>query len=112
MVNCRRMSATQLHEHDSLDPRDARIARLEEIVAFQGALLARSNFRIDMVENLLGIPIPPDVDQGGLRLMVKVALPRCGLSESAVRKLIRENKIGHVWVCGRVFVTELPTRRR
>src|ERR1700722_16212222 len=98
-------------QHDELDDGDARIARLEEIVAFQGALLERSNFRIDTVENILGIPVPPDVDRSGLMLKAKEAACKSGYSESAIRKMVKQDRIGYVR-CGRkLFITSLPSVR-
>jgi hypothetical protein len=43
---------------------------------------------------------------------VKTAAHRSGLSESGIRKLVRENRVAHEWIGGSVFLTAVPTRRK
>jgi hypothetical protein len=99
------MPATLLS--DTLDDRDAQIAKLSEHVVFLAAIVRALSDRVSALEGAESVPI----DRSAL-MTVKAAASRSGLSESGVRKLIRENRIGHAWIGGRVFVTELPTRRR
>jgi hypothetical protein len=89
------------------DPRDAEIARLADRVGFLVALCRSLNDRVSKLEGIEAVPI-----DRALMMTVPIAAHRSGYSESGVRKLIRENRIGHDWVGGRVFVTELPSRRK
>jgi hypothetical protein len=84
---------------DPLDNRDDTIALLV-------ALVRELSDRVTMLEHRDG----DDVDLSGW-MTVQIAAHRSHLSESGVRKLIRENRVGHAWIGGRVFLTELPTRR-
>jgi hypothetical protein len=99
------MSAVRVYPRD--DPRDAEIAKLTEHVVFLAAIVRALSDRISKLEGVEYAPI----DRARL-MTVKDAAFKSGLSESGVRKLIRENRIGHAWIGGRVFATELPIRRR
>jgi hypothetical protein len=93
------MVATQLHECDSLDLH-ARIAALEE----RDRLMSD---RIEKLEHLHGI----SVDKNIRWLTVKAAHYESGYSESGIRKLIRESRVTHEWRGGKVYVSDVPTRR-
>jgi hypothetical protein len=97
------MVATQLHERDSLD---AEIAKLTEHVVFLAALVRALSDRVSALEGVESAPI-----DRSLMMDVKNAALKSGLSESGVRKRIRERRVSHTWVGDRVFVTEIPTRR-
>jgi hypothetical protein len=104
------MGATAHLHADSLDDdRDAhaQIAKLSEHVVFLAALTRALSDRVSVLEGVESVPI----DRSDL-MTVKAAAYRSGLSESGVRKLVREDRVGHAWIGGRVFLTELPTRRR
>jgi|SRR5580698_8471750 hypothetical protein len=89
-----------LLRNDALDdPRDAQMALVL-------ALLREVSDRLTVLEHR----DVEDVDRSGW-MTVKVAAHASGYSESAVRKLIRQNRVAHEWIGGRVFVTELPTRK-
>jgi hypothetical protein len=92
---------------DPLDNRDAQIAKISEHVVFLAALTRALSDRVSILEGIESVPI-----DRALLMTVKIAAHRSGLSESGVRKLIRENRVGHAWIGGRVFLTELPSRRR
>jgi hypothetical protein len=90
-----------------VDDRDDELRRLIEHSRLQDALIRMLSDRISVLE---GVEFAP-IDRSPL-MTVKDAAFKSGLSESGVRKLIRENRVGHAWIGGRVFLTELPTRRR
>jgi len=88
-------------------------AELAERIDRSFAMTFRINERLAAIETRLGMDIPPEVLP--VRLTVKTAAAKSGLSESAIRKAIRQGKIGHVRIGGRVFIDEattLPARRK
>jgi hypothetical protein len=89
------------------DPRDDQISELTEHVVFLAAMTRALSDRVSALEGVESTPI----DRSPL-MTIKDAAFKSGLSESGVRKLVREYRIGHTWIGGRVFVTELPARRR
>jgi hypothetical protein len=95
------------------DPRDARIAALEEkfrkltdLCLVQVAELRDQDRRIRAFEGV-GAPI----DRSEL-IAVKTAAIDSGMSESGIRKMAKENRIAHLWVGRKLFLTELPVRRK
>jgi hypothetical protein len=91
----------------SLDDRDAQIAKLTEHVVFLAAIVRALSDRVSILEGTESAPI----DRSRL-MTVKAAAHRSGYSASGIRKLVREDRVSHTWIGGRVFVTELPSRRR
>jgi hypothetical protein len=90
-----------------LDNRDAQIAKLSEHVVFLAAIVRGLSDRVSLLE---GVEFAP-IDRSPL-MTVKDAAFKSGLSESGIRKLVREGRVSHTWIGGRVFVTEVPARRR
>jgi hypothetical protein len=89
------------------DSRDTEIGKLREHVVFLAALTRALSDRISALEGIASVPI----DRTPL-MTVKNAAFKSGLSESGIRKLVRENRVKHTWIGDRVFLTELPSRRR
>jgi hypothetical protein len=82
------------------DQRDAQIALLV-------ALVRALSDRVSVLEHRE----VEDVDRSGW-LTVQIAAHRSGYSESGIRKLVREKRVGHERIGGKVFVTSLPERRK
>jgi hypothetical protein len=95
------MIAMPLQQSDSLDPRDARIAALERLVAYQNLVLSD---RLEKLEHIHGI----STDDGVRWLTVKAAAAESGFSESGIRKLIRESRVTYEWRGGKVYVSDVP----
>jgi hypothetical protein len=94
-----------LHESDALDdPRDGQMALLL-------ALVRELSDRVTVLEHRNGIESALQIDHP-LKMTVKTAAHRSGLSESGIRKLVRENRVAHEWIGGSVFLTAVPTRRK
>jgi hypothetical protein len=91
----------------SLDDPHAEIARLTEHVVFLVAMTRALSDRVSALEGVESTPI----DRARL-MTIKDAAFKSGLSESGVRKLVREHRIGHTWIGGRLFLKEIPARRR
>jgi len=81
-------------------------ARVDQLVG----MLWRINERLSAVETRVGMDVRAEAGTPGLT--VKGAAYASGYSESALRKMAREGRIGHAWVGGRLFITPPPARRK
>jgi hypothetical protein len=87
------------------DPLDDLAARDDRMLG----MLFRLHERVAQIEARGGMDGKPEITPG---LSIKQAAHVSGFSESAIRKLARQGKIGHTWIGRRLFVDAqtLPAR--
>jgi len=99
------MTATAKDEQhaDQLDDLAARDDRML-------GMLLRLNERVAQIEARVGMDAKPEITPG---LSIKRASAVSGYSASGLRKMVRQGKIDHTWLGGKLFVRPetLPTRK-